>query len=243
MGEVPSAEPAAPTPPEEPPALAGEALRLLPVAGHLDAVISVPLGTRGARPVLVATHGNYDKPEWQCEVWGEIVGVRGFVLCPRGVRRGDSPGRQDPRYEYASNQALEREIDAGLAALKAAFPGRIAEGPVVLAGFSLGAIQGVAIATRRPNDFPRLVLIEGGDGWARVAARSFHEGGGQRVLFACSQGGCLASANAAAAVLRRAGVEVAVEKGKNEGHTYVGEVRNKYAERFPWLVEGDKRWE
>ena len=238
----PAPAPPAEEPPPPPPPLGGARLRSLPVAGFGDAVVAVPTRATDPRPVLVATHGNYDKPDWQCQVWGQIVQDRGFVLCPRGVPRRDSPSPKDTRYEYASNPSLEQEIDAGLASLSAAFPGFVDNGPVVLAGFSLGAILAVAIATRRPERFPRLVLVEGGDGWTLQAARSFRKGGGQRVLFACSQGGCLASARVASGTLKKAALEVEIAKGKNEGHTYVGDVMERYAERFPWLTEGDERW-
>ncbi len=244
--EAPVEAPVTMEPPDEPPPpppLAGDPLRALAVPGFAAAVVSVPVGSTGVRPVVVATHGNYDRPEWQCQVWRQIVQSRGFVLCPRGVRRADSPGPGDARFEYASNQALEREIDAGLAALREAFTGRVADGPVVFAGFSLGAIMGVPIATRHPERFDRLVLIEGGDRWSIDAARTFAKGGGQRVLFACSQPGCAASARTALSILKRASVTAEAVKGKSEGHTYVGDVMERYTERFAWLTEGDPRWQ
>jgi pimeloyl-ACP methyl ester carboxylesterase len=246
-GPVVEATPEPPAPPAPPapvlPMIEGDSLQRLAVEGFAEAVIAVPVGATGQRPVLVATHGNYDRPEWQCEVWGRIVGARGFVLCPRGVRRPDSPSRDDLRYEYGTAQALEREIDAGLSALRQRFPKNVAEGPVVLAGFSLGAILGVTLAARRPEVFSRLVLIEGGDQWTLANARLFGRKGGQRVLFACSQPGCAASARVAVATLRKAEVMADEVKGKSEGHTYVGDVMARYSERFAWVVEGDPRWQ
>src|SRR5205823_5127523 len=77
---------------EELPALAGPPLVSLAVPGFSNAIVSVPIGTKRPMPLLLATHGNYDRPEWQCETWRQIIGDAGFVLCPRGVRRPDSPG-------------------------------------------------------------------------------------------------------------------------------------------------------
>src|SRR6185369_8025401 len=104
---------AAPLPSEPPPLEAEAPLVALPVEGYGAAVVSLPLGARGKRPVLIATHGNYDRPEWQCQVWREIIADQAFILCPRGVTRPDSPSADDIRFTYASNQSLERELDAG----------------------------------------------------------------------------------------------------------------------------------
>lgn len=230
------------SPPRAGPApVGGDGGRVLVVPGFADAVIHVPVTATTRRPVLVATHGNYDTPDYQCHVWGQIVKDRGFVLCPRGIRRPDSPSKDDPRFEYASNFALEKELDAGLAALRAGFPEHVADGPVVFTGFSLGAIMGVSIAARRPELFGGLVLIEGGDKWTLAAAKKLAPAKA-RVLFACSQPACSSNAKAALGILGRAGLEAELVSGKNEGHTYGGSVRVAYAARFPWIVEHDPRW-
>src|SRR5262249_47960025 len=114
---------AAPSTPSEPPARKRLDVPApyghLPVAGYPDAVVSLPRGAESPRPIVVATHGNYDTPEWQCKTWREIVGDRAFILCPRGIARPDSPAPDDIRFTYSNNQELERELSAGLAALQA----------------------------------------------------------------------------------------------------------------------------
>src|SRR5262245_50559591 len=49
--------PPKPPPPKLPPALAGEPLQPLAVPGFGEAVVSVPLGARTPRPVVIALHG------------------------------------------------------------------------------------------------------------------------------------------------------------------------------------------
>jgi pimeloyl-ACP methyl ester carboxylesterase len=214
----------------------------LPIEGHSAAVVSLPLGAEGPRPVVIATHGNYDRPEWQCEVWRGIVGNRAFILCPRGLVRADSLSRADIRFTYASNQALEQEIDAGLAALRARFPDHVDGGPPLYTGFSLGAIMGVAIASRQPARFPRLVLVEGGhDGWTPAAAKAF-AAGGLRALFVCSQPWCASEAGQAAARLEKAGVATRVARSKSVGHRYDGPVAEETQRALGWVLEGDGRW-
>ncbi|WP_437928329.1 hypothetical protein WMF37_03560 [Sorangium sp. So ce291] len=215
----------------------------LAVEGFPSAVVSVPIGATARRPVLIASHGNYDRPEWQCQVWRGIAGDGAFILCPRGVARSDSPSASDVRFTYESNARLEQEIDAGLAALRARFPEHVDPGAVLYTGFSLGAIMGSAIAARRAALFPRLVLVEGGhDKWTPATAKAFAEGGGQRVLFVCAQAGCGAAATAAAARLEKAGVLTRVVRGKEAGHRYDGPVAEETQRALGWILEGDPRW-
>src|SRR5262249_13818631 len=57
----PSLPPPRPLPPPEPAPLRADGPFLdLPVEGFGDAFVSLPLGASDKRPVLVATHGNYD---------------------------------------------------------------------------------------------------------------------------------------------------------------------------------------
>ncbi len=215
----------------------------LAVPGFPTAVVSLPLGATSRRPVVIAAHGNYDRPEWQCNVFRELFANRAFVLCPRGVARPDSPGPDDVRFTYESNATLEREIDAGLTALAAEYPDHVDPGPVVHAGFSLGAIQGVAIAGRRPARSPRLVLIEGGHAsWKPEVVNVFAAGGGARVLFVCSQVGCEKDARWAAARLGKAGVPTRIVKSADVGHRYDGPVAEALRKALDWVLEGDIRF-
>jgi hypothetical protein len=237
--------PAPPSSPPPPPPRLGADAPLVPLAvdGFADAVVSVPVGATTPRPIVVAAHGNYDRPEWQCEVWRPIVKARAFVLCPRGVARPDSPAADDIRFTYVDNRALEKEVDAGLAALRARFAEWVAPGPVLWGGFSLGAIMGVAIATRRPADFPRLALVEGGhDRWTAATAGAFAKNGGLRVLFACGQKACEHAARSVGAHLERSGAASKMVSSPDSGHTYDGAVAEQVAAAFDWLVEGDPRF-
>lgn len=231
VGAAPSASVAA----TEPPAIEGERIVTIDVPGFEPAVVVVPVGAREKRRVVLATHGNYDRPEWQCEVWAGITKGRYFVLCPRGIARPDSPSADDVRFTYKTNQDLEREVDAALGALASSKYARWVEGaPYVWTGFSLGAIMGVAIAKRRPSDFPELVLIEGGvDGFGEDVARAFAKGGGKRVMFACAQAGCGKTARKRAERLEALGIEAQVVDAGPIGHTYDGPVAEAVGRAFP----------
>lgn len=241
---VASAEPPPPPPPELPPMLSGEPLQELPVAGFGTAMVSVPLGARTPRPVVIALHGNYDRPEWQCEVWRGITGGFPWVLCPRGVPRSDAPKSAD-RWTYTTAAKLTEEVRAALAQLGARFPAHVdAEAPL-FTGFSLGAILGVHLLSA-PEGLPRVqraVLIEGGyAGWHKARAEAFVARGGARVLFGCGQSACRHASKQTAKLLQKQGVQVEIASGGDIGHTYDGAVAQAIRERWALLTEGDARF-
>lgn len=214
----------------------------LPVAGFRDAVVSLPLGATTKKPVVLALHGNFDRPEWQCEVWRGIVQNTAFVLCPRGTPRADAAGLD--RWEYGSRAKTREELLAALASLRERYVEHVADGPVVFTGFSLGAILGVGIVQSDPQRFARVVLTEGGQrGWSRATAKTFKAGGGERVLFACGQAGCVQNSKSLVAQLEKEAVPARVVSGGKVGHTYDGAVARAIAENWAWLTEGDPRFQ
>jgi len=222
--------------------LAGDdAMVPLVVSPFRDAMVSVPVGATEPRPVVVALHGNYDRPEWQCEVWRAVTRAFPFVLCPRGIPRPDAPPPLD-RWTYGKSADVRREVEAGLSALGQRFGEHVAPGPILYAGFSLGAIVGVGIVSDQAARFPRAVLIEGGHSqWTRERAQAFASAGG-RVLFACGQPSCKSEVTAPKTLLSRAGAAVHVVYGDERAHTYDGKVADAISPELGWLTEGDPRW-
>jgi pimeloyl-ACP methyl ester carboxylesterase len=212
------------------------------VQNHQDAIVSLPVGATGSRPLVLALHGNFDRPEWQCAVWRDVTRGYPFILCPRGVPRRDAPQSLD-RWTYGKSGDVRREIDAALAALRDRFGDYIAPGPILYIGFSLGAILGVGIVAGDAERFPRAVLIEGGQsGWTQARAKSYAASGGRRVLFACGQKSCQAEAKGTERLLGRAGLETRSVYGGEVGHAYDGPVADEIARALPWLVRDDPRW-
>ena len=231
-----------PPPPGLEPLKAEAPLVDLPVEGFRDAVVSLPLGAKEKRPVMVALHGNYDRPEWQCEVWREITKGHPFILCPRGIPRAGAPKSED-RWEYGGLKKTEEELLAGLQALEKRFDAHVDRGPVLFTGFSLGAILGRHLLVKHAERFPWAVLTEGGyEGWSHSFAKRYRDAGGKRVLFACGQYACKAASKSAVRVLEKQELPARVADGGNIGHTYDGRVARAIQDDLGWLLEGDDRW-
>lgn len=206
----------------------------LPLEGFGPAVVSVPLGATSARSVVVALHGRNDRPEWACGEWRGVTDAASFILCPHGVPVEAPPGRG---LAFASAAPTRREIDAGLDALRARFGRHVAEGPMIYAGFSLGAILGVAIVSADPGRFPIAVLGEGGQAeWTRDRATAFARGGGRRVLFLCSTANCEAATPRALAILAQQGVETKLVSAGHVGHLVDDRVVSAARAAWPWVI-------
>ena len=247
----PTSEPVAPPPSEPTPvpdpepglsplSLGGEFIDF-DVPGFEPAVISVPAGATEPRPVVVATHGNYDTPEWRCQDWRWIAGDDVWVLCPRGIRR-NTPDGQTQRWEYRSNRVLQDELEAGLVALRAAYGAYIDDGPMLYTGLSLGAIMGVSILRRTEEPFPWAVMIEGGTEWSSSRARGYRRAGGQRVLFICGQSWCRRESEQSIEELENVGIEARLFYQEGAGHNFDRDMIRRTQVELNWLLSGDERW-
>jgi pimeloyl-ACP methyl ester carboxylesterase len=149
-----------------------------------DAVVVAPSEspTSRVRPVLIVLHGNGDRAESICPAFHALTGGRAFILCPRGV-----PIRGTDGFTFVEDaRAVEAEVRAALAALRREYGWRVASGPVVLAGFSLGAMYAALLARADPATFARAFVVDTHHVF-RAAERRRYEANGGRVRFACSR--------------------------------------------------------
>jgi hypothetical protein len=214
----------------------------LPVAGHLPAAVAVPLGATRPRPIVVALHGDFDRPEWHCGAWRGITGGHPFVLCPRGVPRLDSPP-QSERFTYDDVKNSEHELRGALRALKARFGRYVSPGPVVLAGLTRGASHAVLLSKQEPSFFSRLVLVDGGhDRWTSGNAAAFSQRGGQRVLFLCTNDRCSERAQRSSLFAQGGGAEARAVRAGAGARGLDAHAAATLKQHWMWLVAGDQRY-
>ena len=209
----------------------------LEVVGFRPAAYVAAAGD-GPRPVVVALHGNFDRPEWTCAAWAPIVRGRAFVLCPRGIPRTDATHLD--RWELPIAARLVREIAAARSALAARHEGRIDEGPDVYVGFSQGAHRISRMALGDPERYPRIQLVEGGASFWR-GTRPYAASRG-RVAFVCSMRWCEMRGRRALAELERGRAEARLER-RDGAHHALDVMAPAIQETFDWLVRDDPRFE
>jgi pimeloyl-ACP methyl ester carboxylesterase len=202
-------------------------------------VVAVPLGTRSPRPIMIALHGGSDHPEWACAAWRGITNAHPFIVCPRGMGMPASLAWSDPSDTKA-------RIARAIAATKAVFGSWVRETPaVVLAGFSMGATQAALLAQREPQTYRRLALTESAYAPepAMAFARPWARGGGERVVFLCTTGGCEGPYRSAARNVAAQHLPARLNIAGTSAHGMWDTVMRSMRRDWPWLVEGAEGWE
>ncbi len=210
-----------------------------------SAIIGIPLGTRKPRPIIVAAHAIYDRPEWRCEYW-RYIWEDAWIVCPRGIPRETAPQDQQ-RYKYRSNQSLERGIDAAIKAIRERFPQRVDPGPALYTGFSQSSIMGAKILRRSAQKYPIAVLVEGGQHWTEQHIQEFALSGGRKILWVCGRKGCNNAAKRSAqrfslARFAKYNIEADVAYVPDQGHTVNPAICQAIIAKLSWLLQDDPRW-
>ena len=223
-------------PPPLPPLRAESKTIKLPLEGLGPATVEVPVGATEPRPVVVAVHGHSVRPEHACENWRLASGGDAFVLCPFGLPADAKP---DQIVTLGSEAYTLREIDAGLAALRSRFGNHVAPGPVVYAGYSLGARRGVGIVAQHGDRFRRVALGEGGyEELRRPALEAFVRGGVERLLLVCSSKACEMTFARVKKQCDQVGLPCQVAPSGENPHLFAGKVVESTRVHWPWLVAG-----
>jgi hypothetical protein len=220
------------------PALTAPSWRIpLEAPGFPSAELAVPLAATRARPVLIALHGDADRPEWQCGSYRGVVKPQSFILCPRGNARADG------RFTLGSPEQTAAELRALLRQLKTRFGAHVARGDVVLAALGPAVEQALRLAVEEPKFFSRLILVDGSTrALTSALATRFGQLGGQRVLALCTPGACDADIDVRVRALQPPGVATRViHLQHGQGLDQISTARLR--EEWSWLISGDPRWQ
>ena len=223
-----------------PPGLEGEPIQTWRV-GNFDVVASVPVGAHGPRPVVVGIHGSKDRPETACARWRKTLAGYAFVVCPAGV-----PYRGG--LAWGSPAIIAERIDASLAALRSRYGAFVADGPVVYAGWSLGATRGPGVVARRPGMFEPVVLAEAGHTRldASTSVKSLRAGKAAHVIVACATKRCASFEKRLAAASKKVGPPSPavsfVDAGIGRGHVFDDRMALTIGTEIAKTVATDPRW-
>ncbi len=216
-----------------------EQLELLDGKGRIG-VVSVPLGAREPRPILIALHGGSEKPERACRAWRTITEGYPFVICPHGR------GGNEARLGWSNAADTTQRIARAVAVTKKTFGSWVEDTrSVVLAGFSMGGSQVALVARRDPGTYPRIVIGDAAhDPRAALAfAGDWAAGGGERALFLCTTSGCEPSMRAAARKVARERAHARLNIAPTQVHGLSERAAQSMRRDWAWLVEGAEGWE
>jgi pimeloyl-ACP methyl ester carboxylesterase len=201
--------------------------------------VSVPLGAREPRPIVVALHGGGDRPDWACGEWRGVSNGYPFLVCPRG------PGASDAALGWSSPADTKIRIARAIAATKKIFGSWVRDAPIVLVGFSMGATQTALLARSEPETYRRVALSE--SAYAPEPAMAFAapwaKGGGQRALFGCTTLGCESTYRSAARNVARNHVPARLNIAGTNQHGIWDVVVRSMRRDWPWLVDEAEGWE
>lgn len=219
-----------------PPLAASSWLVPVETPGFGSALAALPLGARSPRPLLIAIHGDHDRPEWACGSYRRIAGGKSFILCPRGLPLGDQA------FTLGAPANTADELRAALPALKARFRAHVASGSVVLAGLGPSVEHAIDLALEEPKFFSHLLLVDGSiQRFTLPAATRFGAAGGRRVLVVCSAGACDSDVEDRLRTLGPSGVTTRVVRPAR-GHGLDAEMVAALRTEFPWLISDEPRW-
>jgi predicted esterase len=126
----------------------------LAVAG--DKPIEVIRAPDGVRRVVVYLHGRCEKTDITSHEWTSDASKVAHLILLQGD--GACPGTA--YHEWTRDLGVvDARIEAAIAALGAAIPGKIDSNSLVIAGYSEGAKRAESLGGRRPDRYTRVILI------------------------------------------------------------------------------------
>jgi poly(3-hydroxybutyrate) depolymerase len=228
-------------PPHAPPALAPlsnhEWLEAISAPRDEVAKLSVPNGATNPRPIMVGLHGGGDRAEWSCGEWRGVTAAYPFIVCPHGG---------PTRTYWDTPKNVMSQIDGARAEVNRSFAGYVADGPMVLAGFSAGTMMALTLLQGGLVAPEALVLVEGsydsvGDKGFPAMLKAHHV---KRLLLVCTtRGSCTSTYREALPRIARMGIDVRLNLASEQGHGFYEEVTFSLRRDWPWLVRGLQGWD
>jgi pimeloyl-ACP methyl ester carboxylesterase len=202
--------------------------------------VSVPLGAREPRPIMIAIHGGSERPERACAAWRAITEAYAFVVCPRGFG-----GRESALGWRTTSEPTTRIARAVSATRKLFGAWTLDTSTTVLGGFSMGGSQVALLARDAPQTYRRIVVGDSAHDPrpALTFSRAWAGGGGERAIFLCTTSGCEPALRAASRNVANEKARARLNVAATQVHGLSAGAVQSMRRDWPWLVEGAPGWE
>ena len=222
-----------------PPLAGSRPLETLALESFESSLVAVPVGTRFARPVVVALHGKSESPQVACRAWSAITDNSYFVLCPAllpKASKSDGVSEACTQWECAAS-----ELKEALIALRKRFGNYVAPKEVMLAGHGRGASLAAPLAQQNPSVFSMLWLVDGGmPYWSSTFSSTYVERGGKMLAIACTELACQSDTNRIMASARAVGLRVADYQSTKGTGEFTPDLENSL--KATWATARPKTW-
>jgi predicted esterase len=119
-------------------------------------VVSVPLGAREKRPLVVAVHGAGSRPDGMCHAARWSLGPSPIVVCPHSIESTETEA------SWGSAEGLRAAIDRAVAAARTELDPYIESEGALYLGHSQGAMLAPSVlALRGRTNFRSAIFFEG----------------------------------------------------------------------------------
>lgn len=202
--------------------------------------VSVPLGAREPRPIMIAIHGGSETPERACAAWRGVTEAYAFVVCPRGF------GGRESALGWRTTADTKARISRAVGATRKVFGAWALEtSTTVLGGFSMGGSQAALLARDAPQTYRRIVVGDSAHDPrpALTFSRGWGGGGGERAIFLCTTSGCEPSMRAASRNVANEKARARLNVAATQAHGLSAGAVQSMRRDWPWLVEGAPGWE
>ncbi len=185
-------------------------------------------------PVLVALHGNNSNVPETARYWTSACDVGWVVALPQSGEIGTSPDS----YTWNDRERTGAELEAHLGTLRAR--GDIDPRAIVIAGFSMGGLQALALALTRRVSTCGVLTVGAYLPHVREFAPLIESGAASGLRFyllvgAKDSSGC-AGARELASALAEAGIPARLDERADLGHAYPADMKRTLREALAFLA-------
>jgi hypothetical protein len=198
--------------------------------------VSIPVGAREPRRIVVAMHGAASRPDWMCSAVRASVGPEPFVVCPHSVSRFTTEA------SWSSAAQMRERIDAAVGAVIRRFAAYADTTDALFIGHSQGAMLApAALVIAGETRFRHAVFFEGLPRDPAAARAALAAAGVERLLVVSGQSGWK-DGHARFARSFSGTTTAARHVHLDAGHFFDGRVHQLIRDELAWVVGDRSTW-